>query len=69
MNHWESVVSAELSRQHKRRKEISARELGTRLGKDRSITATSQASGTEGHHVVNGVRKMRNAFSRWLDSL
>jgi len=46
-----------------------ARELGTRLGMDGSITANSWASGAEGDHVVNGVRKMRNVFSRWLDSV
>jgi len=50
-------------------KRSSSRELGTRLGRDGSITANSQPSGAKGHHVVNGVRKMRNAFSRRLDSL
>src|SRR6266704_6747401 len=54
MNHLEPVESASSADDTNDERRSSARKRGTSLGVDGSVTANSQASGAEGHHVVNG---------------
>ncbi len=69
MNHFEPVVSAELSRRYERRKEIIRKGTWNASRNGWEYSGDFAGIWAEGHHVVNGVREMLNAFSRWLDSL